>query len=657
MRCSCDWKRIFLTVNDLCPMNNVTKLNTGLSMMSKNYALEEIILRIFGQANPNFCEKVLNGGIDFWNSKRSMIKNLMLKRFEHTLHVFPVAALGAFDNAGIMAPIEILESDEWHVSDAFGKFGLENDRIKSPLNALMHIIEKIEAEWSLSNSGKVLPLRWRKALSIRLLCPFHIDMIEGDSLQVPLVIALLRTLALEPATRNSEATLPFGNCTVFATGTLQKNGDFGPINHLKEKAEGFLREYKEGMPAIITDTQETEFRKNDLIDKFKCYKANNLKELLELDEIKIALIKVCMPPHPSEIDGILRMMSHKQRRLQFGDIIKVCEWLLPQIESPFYRFKLLRQSGLNLNHEGQFTKAQKYFQEAQKILDSQREFIGISEEISLFAAMGTFAVDACATEILKPLMTRLEKDLPYASPDDLTRYWGTLCQVYQIDGEYNMAVDAGENSIRYADVAFASDAGRDRNYLIHALISRAKSFSDSRETDLERANHLLEESQGKWLPTDDTRARQSHLVYCLHFEAEIARLLNKPFTLPEYPPWSGVWGDPWMFALLSGARNILNATDERRRYAGKMVEFAKKRKPLNDEVSLYGLFFHVYKIFQAGLEGAEVRQPVYGLKKWITSVSKQGWPGWEKRLTPIVEKLEAKNINAIEDLCEAIHYH
>jgi tetratricopeptide (TPR) repeat protein len=555
-------------------------------------------------------------------------------------HVFPVYAKLLGD--AFMATLKITSSEDWEVSDAFGTFGYTDST--SILSRFQYLLKLIEKVWSEFNPGKTIPLRWRKSLTMKLLCPLHFDAIDGESLQVPLVVATLRALCEQPETSTTGKKLPFGYCPVFATGTLDiENGRFGKIAGINEKLAAFIREYGEGLPAILTSHQHMELDNfnRSLLSKVRPLIANNLEELLKLDELRVPLEMLCAPPQLPEIDAMIDTMFRMKRSNRFKDMATIIQWLRPHIQDrPVYAFQLERNLGQTEAHKANFLEAKTRLETASNILNNHRDWFGIAEIIDLATAWGTVAFDVCDTDLAESSLSEAKSLLVHAKATDRVKYWGTICQLKRSTGDYDQAVEAGREAVRIADMALASEAGRDRNYLIHAL----------------KAETLLAESQNQWAPLS---GRQMHLGFCLHFEAEIARLQKRPFQPPDSPPWSGEWEHPWLFVLLSSARNELNSPEARLEYAQKMVDFAMQMTRGSTE-SLFALFYSVYEIYNNAIRKSLTEEPLDSLTRWCEALKTKGFPGWYNRLTPYVEKIrwnKGDPMTIVEHLCDAIPYH
>jgi hypothetical protein len=572
-------------------------------------------------------------------------------RTEPVFHIFPVYQ--HLMDEGFMVPLKIVPSEDWQISDAFGTFGYDSeDTILEVFEAFLQCIEIL---WHNANSGKVLPLRWRKTFSLSLDMPLHFETLDGQSHQVPLAIAILRAFSETISSAQSSRMLPFGNQPVFSTGKLNlSTGFFDPVEKVEIKLAAFVREFGEGLPAVLTDEQWNSLNGNPIRNQVSLKRANNLTELMNLPELKPALNALCDPPLPTEIDHLLALMFQMCRSVRFKDMKYIIEWLRPNIHSPVYQFQLERNWGQTAAHRGQFTVAKERLDVAGELLKAQPKWFGISDIIDLTTAWCSMAVDSCDPDLAKPSLKQVEAHIDHASASDRVKFWGSRCQLYRMTGEYDLAVDAGYRSVEYADMALAGEAGVDRNYLVHALIARARFNPGTHVSDLAEAERLLAESRNEWAPFDH---RESHLGFCLHYAAEISRLQEQPFEPPEFPPWSGDWGHPWMFVLLSCARNRQNQSVDRMNYAEKLIEFSSKQNRYPE--SLFELLDAVYDVYFHAMHQQPVDTGLERVWEWCLQMKQKGFPGWYKRLKPHVRSIRSNpdDMAHIEALCDAIHYH
>ena len=576
-----------------------------------------------------------------------------LIRTKPVFHAFPVYQ--EMLDEGFMVPLEIMQTEDWQISDAFGTFGYANK--KTVKEAFEDFLKSLEKAWAQTHKGQILPLRWRKSFVISLQGYFHYNAIGGKSLQVPLAVAILRSFSEKLSTAHSSRKMPFGDQPVFSTGTLDlKTGNFGWVGKVDKKLEAFVREYGEGLPAVLTGAQIEDLKNNLLLEKVQLHKADNIKELLSLDQLKPALDELCQPPAPTEIDRLMELMFRLRRSIRFGDMADIIKWLRPNIKSPVYQFQLDRNLGLTAAHRGDFLTAKLLLDEAGQLINTHSQWFGISDIIDMTTAWCTVVIDACAPELAEHWLERAQAHIEQARAADRVKFWGTRCQLYRLTGEWDKAIDAGRKSVEYADMSLAGEAGQDRNYLIHALITRAKHRDETRDGDLAEAEMLLEESMNPYAPVEK---RESHLGFCLHLEAEIARLKGVEFTPPEKPPWSGDWGHPWLFVLLSCARNQKKSAQRRNEYAKKLVEFSGNLRKKMKGDSLFELLDAVYDVFYHAMQEQTVDAGLKRIEVWCENIKTKGFPGWFNRLTPYIKAIRSApgEMGPVETLCDAVFYH
>ena len=639
---------------------------------------KELLIKIFAQSNPiytinqiqsnSYCSQSLYDYLfppfvfnsiklfTYSNNIHSVCDPLNIKHninHERVLHVFPIVQ--EILQEGFMVPINISSSDDWKISDAFGTFGISSE--KDIYKSFNIFLELIEEKWQGINPGQTLPLRWRKAFSLNLQGSLHFNAIGGESLQVPLVVAVLRSFAQQQRNLSNNGELPFGNAPVFSTGTLNiSTGEFGPIRGLEIKLKAFVREYGKGLTALLSTEQIKQLKEgaSHLLNWVNVIRADNLTELMTVKALNNGLLKFCAPPKQTEIDDLLELMFKMGRSFRFKEMKKIIKWLRLNISSPVYAFQLERNLGQVEAHNGQFVKAFNYLNHAMKIMSQNSIYFGISEKIDLATAWGTAAVDACDENVAWPLLNDLEASVDNAKSSERAKYWGTLCQIFRMNEDYDAAITAGKKSILFADLAMASEAGRDRNYLIHALIARARNTPEESEADLIYAQQLLSESLDQWAPVKNEKV---HFGFCLHFEAELARLQHQSFILPKKPHWSGGWGHPWIFALLSCVRNTKNSWDKRLSYASEMVSYLEGRTSASSP-SLFDLFYHILSMYEKSMYGKPVQENISGIKKWCDIFAEKGFCGWRNKLVPFLNEIEDtyEPMASVDNLCDHFHY-
>ena len=639
---------------------------------------KELLIKIFAQSNPIYTRNQIQSNPNLYKSSieylfppndfnsckfytysekiHSAFKPLGIKHqinHESVLHIFPIVQ--EMLNEGFMVPLNIIPSDDWHISDAFGTFGILSK--KNPYEIFNKFLEIIEEKWLLANPGKPLPLRWRKTFSLSIQGFLHFNAIGGESLQVPLIVAVLRAFAQQEGTSSNNGQLPFGNAPVFSSGVLNlPSGQFDPIDGLGIKLKAFIREYGKGLIAILTTNQIVELKKDspNLLEEVNVVQADNLMDLLALKEIHEGLINFCSPPQPTEIDALLELMFKIKTKVRFKEMEKIIKWLRPNISSPIYGFQLERNLGQTEAHKGKFTQAAEYLKNATKILSQNSSYFGISEKIDLATAWGTAAVDTCDDKLAMPFLKNIKADIDHADASKRAKYWGTLCQISRVTEAYDQSIFAGEKSIFWADLAMASEAGRNRNYLIHALITRARNVPNTQGSDLAQAKILLDEARNEWAPIQQ---KSVHLGFCLHFEAEIARLQGHSFLLPEAPHWSRGWGHPWMFALLSCTRNTKNNWDQRASYADQMITFSHGKRTTS-KLSLFDLFYHILSMYTNSMNGKPINENLNEISVWCKTHKEMGFPGWYRKLMPFINSIGNKSdpLSSVDELCDHFHY-
>lgn len=657
------------------------------SMQVKN---QELLITTFGRVNPVFFARLLaemeGQAIDYRGWIADKVRGLafppkwlgyndgsfcspavlslqylygedMKKELANVCHAFPVWCEDL--DSGMMVPMDIEQAEDWHISDAFARFDFLDKEYGNPF---LKLLKAIELVWKKQNRVDVLPLRWRQPLNIRIMCPIHMEAIAGNSLHVPLIVSVLRALAVSRNLEDRTTNLPFGNCPVFATGTLRRDRNtFGKVERVEEKLTGFVREYGEGLPAILQSTQ-IQSLPNELLCKVKILEVNSIEELLKLPEFASPLKTLCAPIHPSEMDTFLQVMSLNRRALRFDDVADMTQWLTSSLVSPVYLFQLYRQTGLVFAHKGALIDAEGYYQLCQQIFAEHRHLFGLDDLCDLATMAGVIAVDSLQLSLAESLLAELEPNLHLLPVKKRVAYWGTRCQLLYIEQKFDDAVQAGNEAVALADLGLASDSGRERNYLIHALLARARMSGEDEGQQLKdtySVKQLLLESKGDWAPCDNLSNRHSHLSFCLHYEAELARLEHRRFVLPDKPPWKGYWGHAWYFALHCCARNPAFDHLIRQEYADQLVRLIGSKRASEDRYSLFFMLSQIYKIHAAYLSDMNYADPLKKLYNWCEEMSEAGFPGWNQRFKSCIEAL-ANDLNIgenVEMLCDLVPYH
>lgn len=570
-------------------------------------------------------------------------------------HVFPVV-LSRY-GVGMLVPLFIVRAATWEASDAFASFQF-GSATQSPMQGLEKLLKIIERCWAEFGRG-ALPLRWRTAFAISIGCPVHFEAIGGQSLQLPLVLALLREICTIDFGVNAPSRVPFGDGPVFSTGTITETGSIGEVHAVEKKLEAFVREAGSGTVAVLTQKQyeylSSRPRGIELLARVDWKIANSISELLKNEELRQPLETLTGPPHPTEIDSLLTEIQKLNRNIGFRDAAAISGWLLPHVKDAPYRWELLMHSGLNLLHRGEYRGAEIYLGELEQMVRERPAFLGVDACAMAAAALASLLFDKA--EPLRGLAL-LESVIPaveLCSVAARTRVFGEYCQLLRSVKRHDEAVKTGEEAFRLAKAGLASEAGRDLNYLIHALLRRAGASSGMAASDLSRARALLLESQSAWAPKNDLNMRAAHLGFCQHYEAELARLSAVPYTPAEAPSWTGDWGHSRLFVLLSAARNKNNALALRLQCAEQLVAASR-------EFSRFGPLFQlltcVYEIYDAHICSREIASTVDTLESWCRKTAMDGAPGWENLLGPVLKSRSGmQEARWIEELCDAVPYH
>lgn len=574
-----------------------------------------------------------------------------LPKIELPHHVFPVHEADL--DCGLVIPLTIEPAAQWHISDAFGTFGLTST---DPLIGLFQMLARVEAAWE-ERYGEVLPTRWLRALSLRLPCPVHMALFEGRSLQLPLLLAVLRGLS---AAANPDGVVPFGIGPMFATGTVEADGSFGPVANVGDKLAGFIRELGPGHPALLTTVQQRELQGSfpDLLNQVEVTNANNLAELLDGESLRQGLQQLCTAYEPAWNEELLSLANSLKRRLEFEDMRRLGSWMLSHLESPYYRFRFACDLALYHFHRGQFSKeADSYFQQARRLLRDNPALFGADDEGYLLTVMGDMAADARQTEFYTFIVERATLPIVgYMDGPQRIRLYGVLCQLHRFFGHHQEAIAAGRQAMTLVSQVLASDVGRTCNYLIHALVAAYREAAPRDPALLEEASTLLTASRTVWAPRHHSKALGTHLTFCQHLEAEIARLTGRPYS-PGEPVWRGIWDHAWLFTLLSCARNPCHSARERQGYLDRLLKEAVKYEDEDrgGSSSLFGLFGSFYRLYAAVVRGEDASGPRRALDAWLDNQATAGFPGWRDYLAPLLPPVIDRT--AVEALCDAIRYH
>ncbi|MBN1182403.1 MAG: hypothetical protein JXB49_08965 [Bacteroidales bacterium] len=551
---------------------------------------------------------------------------------------------------GFIIPVQIIPSTEWHVSDAFGMFGKKNAN-HSSLEYLMEILKLVEDCWEEVN-GSVLPVRWLQALSFNIDIPIHIDLFDGQSVQLPLLISVLRTLG----SLHSD-TLPFGDLPIFATGIVNENGTFGDVECVEQKLRGFIRELGSGLIALLTDNQIDFLKsKSNLLEKVQVVPVNNVKQLIALKELYLGLDALSKSYHPTYNETIINLSKSLSHKIQFDEVQKLSNWILSNVKSSYYQFQFFCELALINGHRGLFVEATKYLNDAKSLFESNSKYFGVDDFGSLIMVACDVLIDSMRLNECKRLIQQIDQVMiDKMSGSSRVKVYGSFCQFYRITGEFTKAIQYGEHAISLADEVYSSRAGRSRNYLIHALIIAYRENINLGFNILDKAEILLNESKGIWSPIDNKSAQLSHLGFCKHYEAELARLRGKEFDPGMSPYPDGIWSHPWQYTLLSCARNSKNSIKLRRNCFKDLIIKSQADENCNGEDSLFGLFNKIYQLLWKTFNQVEAKKEIEALEYWLNVKVQSGFPGWNQYLSPYIKK--SMNFHDVEIICDAIREH
>lgn len=322
-------------------------------------------------------------------------------------HVFPVY-LSRYD-LGMVVPLQVEPSDEWSVSDAFGTFAFEGAP-RTPIAGLMGILGCVEAAWRIAH-GESLPLRWRRAFTLSIGCPLHFRAIGGRSLELPLLLALLRELAAPRFSAAKAASFPFGDYAVFASGKIVGDGSFGEVRQLVRKLEAFVRETPGTHQAVLTSAQIRELedspRGRDLLGRIGVHCADSVVKLIELEPLAAGLSQLAGPPHPTEIDALVRAMDRLGRSVRFDDAAAISGWLLPHAASDHYRIQLRSHAAMMLLHRGRYLEAKPHVEAVRRLAGERSSVVSAGMRVRAMASLGSEAFDRAAPDEGLALLDRV----------------------------------------------------------------------------------------------------------------------------------------------------------------------------------------------------------------------------------------------------------
>jgi hypothetical protein len=579
-----------------------------------------------------------------------------LPEVETVQHAFPVVVESL--DVGMVVPMTCQPSEDWEASDAFTRFQVENTR-RRPIQGLLELLEQIEEIWEAQAGHRKLPLRWRCPFSISLRIPVHAEEVAGRSLEFPLALMVLRE-----ACRQATGSIPFGDGPVFCSGSIEQGGVFGPVRGLRQKLSAFLREFGTGRAALLTTSQIEELSLSpvgrELLQSLTPIRVNDITRLVMLPELNAGLDSLSGPPDLAELDAMLGLVERLNRSIRFEDSRAITSYLLLSAKTPSYRLSLLSNAGLMLLHRGSTLAAWQYLNEAVEIISSDETDLGVDQRALCAAAIASGFFDVAEPDRGLALVESVRHSLGLCGHKTRASVLGAACQLHRVLGDWVRAIDNGEEAVAAAKAGYGSEVGRDINYLIHALIRFAWASPErAREPLIARARCLLGESQRTWSPIHRVN-RESHLLFCKHFAAELDRLANQrhhPGIVPTR--WQGTWQHPWLFVMLSIARNPSHDIEERREWARRLVALSfEASTETGREASLFELLNRVYRIYAAALEGGDVAEIAAELADWCAQCAAAGQQGWQRLLSTWAQPPpRGLQLSWAEALCDAIPFH
>lgn len=568
---------------------------------------------------------------------------------EFPQHVIPVlASRGNGERVGLVVPLEVQPGGQWHVSDAFGRFGAAGASVQQAFEGLL---KTLECAWR-SKRGSVLPLAWRHPQEIRLGAPVHMEAIAGHSLQWPLVVALLRGCT-------EEAVL--GEGPVFATGLVRPSGVIGEVAGLREKLEGFVREYGEGRVALITPRQRAALDAR-LLEKVAVHEVRGLGDLFALKEFAPAIEALSRAAAPQELDAVVMTMDREAAAVRFDRVRDMAEWALPCAgELPAYAFRVRMRRGSMLLHRGETARSGEDWRELRALLAAERYTFDDTDRAEFAAAVLTYLMDMgvrdahAAEEWLDGI--NLEEVMRTARREAAAMLAGELSQFSRAVGELEQAVAFGERALRIAREHHLAMVGKYNNFVIHARLAQARAGGAHWVAALGDAARRLEASRGELAPAPGDPMRDTHLGFCDHYEAELRRLQGLPYTVRELGRPPGAWDHPYLFALLASARNRCNTRQQRVDAAERLVIAARDLRKWSDG-PIFGLFLGIYEVVAANLRCEDIGAALGILEQTLEGGEEKGLAGWQARLEPALAALRSGNAShGVEALCDAIPHH
>jgi len=485
-------------------------------------------------------------------------------------HVIPVYVAPL--DTGIMVSMQFVPARKWRVSDAFGRFDFEG--CISPQDGFDHLMVLMERYFA-ESLRKPTPLRWRQAFDIALGCPVHIETLDGNSLQLPLALAVVRALGKHPETGD----LPLGNGPVFSSGEVTECGQIGRVEHLAKKAEGFLREYGKGHPAVLPKANESDFAQVTKDGFSNVRFVNCVGELLNIDRKLKSLISA--PPKRAELDVLLNVLKRKHLTRDLVSHGALIDWLAQMkagLPEP-YQYRIVIEKAYSLARRGWAIEPLALLSRARNILSSTSgcsskgncsQCIGIEDKLHLGSLWVSAACNGGDCREVEAYLASLEPLLCHASAASLSEYWGNRSRAAHFNGDFSQAVQCARQAVACADRGAVAYSGQNRNFLCRMLLLRAEHMVGcNQKRTLEEATKLLKASRGRHMPL---AAPKEHALFCSRLELHCARMEGISVDPPAPLQRTEKLTLPKLYCSLEYVRNAYNLIDNRRTVSRMLTE-------------------------------------------------------------------------------------
>lgn len=612
----------------------------------------------FGPGNPQLLRDIWQSGDPAWQDKIRAFLEGKSSIFAHgavavdvggnmltaepVRHVIPV--YDKHTDCGFMVPLRMEPARAWHVSDAFGRF-VEGE--SDPAAAFDSCVDIVQRAWEQSHPNPCLPLRWRHPLRISLGCAVHLERIDGESLQVPLVIAVLRAVC-----ELAGHAMPFGPGPVFSTGELAEDGTFLPVGFVAKKLEAFIREYGPGHTALLSPRQLRELKLDSpFLQDVDPVAVHSLQALFDRPEMQDSLLPLCNAPDPREMDGLLPRIAEAKQRIDFTEMERMAKWALERKWSLPNEAMLRHHLALGGAYRAAAFEARHHFERLRALLGRPNaRDLGADDWIHHYTALQRFGFYMANPDWCKRLDATAEALLPHASLLRRLAYHGSHCQLGRVHDRHDEAVAHGETSRKIAKRGHHGEVARATNYLAHVLLHRARRNGPSADADRQRARKLIAESRGKWAPAHPG-ARAVNEYHCLLYEAELDRQAGRVSPV-EPPTYRGGWEVGYDLYATALARQAGRAQAERLQLLDDILE----RRGAWGAARVGELYLACWRLYRAEVRGNGTMPACAALEGVLDRFEAYGHPGWKRRLSGAIAKVRAGEPGAVEALMDRVPF-